>query len=806
MDLTPIFQSAGAQYGVDPTILRALAMKESSMNPAAVNPASGTQGIMQFTPATAKAYGIDPMDPAQAIPAAARMFSENLKRFDGSVPDAVAAHFAGPNQQLWGPKTQQYVGQVAGIFNQLKQGQPTMATPQPNASADPLLSMAQAIQNGSAPGPSGQHPNAAPPGDPLMAMAQQIQAGKMPIPVPQNQANTPQGNNLANDLAAGGSSPNTLSELGQVASGAAHGIGSMANNAANFVERQAARIGIFPQTAARDTATQAAADQQFAQNASPGQKASAIVAPMLVPMSGAMAPGNAIRAGITALPRMGGTIGNLIGAGVGNAVNGALMATGAPINPNQPAGPQDVQHLGMGAALGVALPAAFGAAKGTATGIYNAVRPMLNPADYVGEQFANQIGDQAANIANNIRNAPEIVPGSMPTTAQVGQNPILVATEKAQANNSPDFKIALATREAQNNGARWNALNDVAQSPLDLTNAEAARDTAVQTLYNTAKQQDYPVDAPLTTIMNRPSMQAAMSRAQQLADEKGAGPIMQTVRVPNSMGGSPGTSTTLTGTGAHYVKLAFDDMLNPQSQSGFVGNSQGALKDTRSAFMAWLESKSPEYQQARQTYMSMSPPINTMEAGQQMVDKLGNRNLNSFGAPQLTSQSYQTALAQALKKQPFGIDPDAEQQLNNIASDLQRSTVSSGLTSPGSDTAYNAAANGWLARNLYGPNFQGASGLGKAIGALGAAATGHPMVGLGILGGGNKLGQMVGDKLNAQVNDLLLNPSAFLPYLNARAAGPIYGPQQALAAALRRNVGPALIGGIARNSFVNSSH
>lgn len=174
-DFTPIFQAAGAQYGVDPAMLRALAMKESSMNPTAINPASGASGLMGFMPATAKSYGINPLDPEQAIPAAARMFRENLDRFGGNVEQAVAAHFAGPDQKLWGPKTSQYVDQVSGIFGKMKQGSP--AVMQPQAGADPLLSMAKGMQNGQSAAQSQSAPAA---GDPLLAMAQSVAAGKGP--------------------------------------------------------------------------------------------------------------------------------------------------------------------------------------------------------------------------------------------------------------------------------------------------------------------------------------------------------------------------------------------------------------------------------------------------------------------------------------------------------------------------------------------------------------------------------------------------------------------------------------------------
>ncbi|MGF6781129.1 transglycosylase SLT domain-containing protein [Paraburkholderia sp. GAS334] len=58
-EFDPVFQSAGAQYGVDPQILKAIAQQESGFNPKAVNPETGAAGIMQYIPASAKALGLD---------------------------------------------------------------------------------------------------------------------------------------------------------------------------------------------------------------------------------------------------------------------------------------------------------------------------------------------------------------------------------------------------------------------------------------------------------------------------------------------------------------------------------------------------------------------------------------------------------------------------------------------------------------------------------------------------------------------------------------------------------------------------
>lgn len=64
---------------------------ESAGNPNAVSPA-GAQGLFQFMPATAKAYGVNPFDPQSAAVGAARMYGDLSKQFGGGVPSMLAAY------------------------------------------------------------------------------------------------------------------------------------------------------------------------------------------------------------------------------------------------------------------------------------------------------------------------------------------------------------------------------------------------------------------------------------------------------------------------------------------------------------------------------------------------------------------------------------------------------------------------------------------------------------------------------------------------------------------------------------------
>ena len=90
----PLFAASGAQHGVSPALLTAVARAESGFNPGARSPA-GAQGLMQFMPATARGLGIDPWKPEQAVDGAARLLRQHLDRF-GSTELALAAYNAGP--------------------------------------------------------------------------------------------------------------------------------------------------------------------------------------------------------------------------------------------------------------------------------------------------------------------------------------------------------------------------------------------------------------------------------------------------------------------------------------------------------------------------------------------------------------------------------------------------------------------------------------------------------------------------------------------------------------------------------------
>lgn len=115
-DLLPIFEDSARQYNVPVNAILALAHQESRYNTRAVGQETEwgrAKGIMQYLDGTAKGLGINPLDPSQAIPAAAKQLRERLDKGD-SLEDAIKAHFAGDDRKRWGAKTAAYGQEVMG--------------------------------------------------------------------------------------------------------------------------------------------------------------------------------------------------------------------------------------------------------------------------------------------------------------------------------------------------------------------------------------------------------------------------------------------------------------------------------------------------------------------------------------------------------------------------------------------------------------------------------------------------------------------------------------------------------------------
>ncbi len=117
----PLLTRAAQRWNVSSALLAAQIYAESNFNPFARSPV-GAQGIAQFMPGTARAYGLrNPFDAGQSIDAQAHMMRDLLRQF-ASVPLALAAYNAGPGAVSGCgcippyPETRAYVARILGLL------------------------------------------------------------------------------------------------------------------------------------------------------------------------------------------------------------------------------------------------------------------------------------------------------------------------------------------------------------------------------------------------------------------------------------------------------------------------------------------------------------------------------------------------------------------------------------------------------------------------------------------------------------------------------------------------------------------
>ena len=91
----PYIEMVSRANGVDPSLVKAVALVESGFNPKARS-SKGAVGLMQLMPTTAAQYGVSNIhDPYQNLNAGAKLLRELLDQYQGDVTLALAAYNAG---------------------------------------------------------------------------------------------------------------------------------------------------------------------------------------------------------------------------------------------------------------------------------------------------------------------------------------------------------------------------------------------------------------------------------------------------------------------------------------------------------------------------------------------------------------------------------------------------------------------------------------------------------------------------------------------------------------------------------------
>lgn len=342
----------------------------------------------------------------------------------------------------------------------------------------------------------------------------------------------------------------------------------------------------------------------------------------------------------------------------GAATIGGGAALGAASGALQPVGTGDSRGVNsvVGGALGAAIPSAVRLAKTLRAGL---VDPFTDAGrTKIAGSLINRASADPRAVADNLANSSAYTPGFQPTVGQAaGDDGVAALQRTMEAVDPAGFN---GVRQGQTS-ALADALRGIAGTPEARSQAVNAREAAVAPLYTTAKSAVVEGDPALTSLMQRPSMQAATGEAGKLAKEQGrtfamsSGAPAQTV--PTGVldaQGNPLTNTiaatpaTYGGQALHDLKMGLDSAIG--SPIPGAGGMQGAQRDaaigTKEQYLNWLESKIPAYADAKNKYAEMSKPISQMDIGSELYNRFIPALADTGSAP---FKSRADALATALR-------------------------------------------------------------------------------------------------------------------------------------------------------------
>lgn len=792
-----LIQQAGQKYNVDPQLIAALVQVESSGNPKAYNSSTGATGLGQQIPATAKALGVDPTDPAQSIEGVAKLLDENLRRY-GSPEQAILAYHGGTDEANWGPKTQDYLRKITNQY-----GAPAMAsTPQ-----------AASFESRFGPRPK-QGGKAAPTDDAALAFSSRFGERQAPgaasadavIPAPVAAPAAAQEPGIA-DMAWNG-----LQALGEQGisnvNAAGRGISDVLDAPAEWLAYGAEKSGLtgalagagvpmptYDQQVELNRASRAAYDQA---NPDPGiqgtvSRLAGNIGGVLVPVAGAEA---ALTTGAQAASRALGNPQSLAKAGEFLRGNGGLLsratygagqgaAGGALLSGGQP----DVglgDSMALGAALGAAAPVAGAgiryagnagralAAPFTASGRAGiaeraireeAAKDPLNQAQNVIGAVERVGADDAVNraAASGRIDADfgELIPGSQPTLAQATGNAGIAALERAAMGRQPN---AFAERQLSNYAARNAYLGEIKGTPETLTAAIAKRDEEALPFLRGALENAKPANA--NPVVNEIESILAGRAGQRDEVVKALNKVKDKLVLGEKNGIDQGIENNVEQ--LYGIRQSINDQLATVAGRDNSA-SQLASKEliqVRDKLDDQIQQAAPGFKEFLGTYASLSRPVDAQRY-------LQNLDLTDQTSQRITLNKVKNALTKIERQRAAkganeakSISDDQLAMLRNLQADLQREANSSRGMAIGSNTFQNFATNQLIDTMLPGklgaiaPVTPGAIG-----GALGYALGGNIGAGVGAVGG-QQLGGVASRAMNAQAPeiearliDYLLNPS-----------------------------------------------
>lgn len=174
---------------------------------------------------------------------------------------------------------------------------------------------------------------------------------------------------------------------------------------------------------------------------------------------------------------------------------------------------------------------------------------------------------------------------------------MLVRLEKDLARESDSLKSMYARQSA----GRVKFIDSLAGQGDEFASAIKLREATGARNYAEAFKADVVPDIDLKKILNNKFAKTAMKEATDLAQAKGTKNSSEVI---------------------HYIKLGLDKQLAKTGDLALSKAEKKVVGEVKDNMVSWLENKNPLYKTARQQYQIDSLPINRMQVGQEIRNKL----------------------------------------------------------------------------------------------------------------------------------------------------------------------------------------
>lgn len=235
-------------------------------------------------------------------------------------------------------------------------------------------------------------------------------------------------------------------------------------------------------------------------------------------------------------------------------------------------------------------------------------------------------GDKKQLVANALTEARPKVQG-MTYDAALAAEPAgsTEFTSLARALQKRYAPTALGELEDTNAAARLAEVGKLAGRPGDLEGAKSLRADTANLLYGQAYGKKIAADPDLAVMFKNPFLRQAWEQASDLNAAQGLSTKDNLLKMLQN------------------TKLSLDKMLSLDAKTPLGTSEKREAVNAQKALVSWMEKRSPEYFQARNAFSEQSRPINRMQVGEVLRDKL---------AAPLDDSERATSFAQAMRDAP----------------------------------------------------------------------------------------------------------------------------------------------------------